>query len=61
MLYWLKVVDEDGVIVPQGQEGNLAIRVKPHRPFSLFTEYTVLLSYDVTKLHCSVYHPNQLN
>lgn len=52
LLYWLKVVDENGVIVPQGQEGNLAIRVKPHRPFSLFTGYTVLvLSYDVTLLH----------
>ncbi|XP_057191035.1 acyl-coenzyme A synthetase ACSM3, mitochondrial isoform X2 [Triplophysa rosa] len=38
--YDVQVVDEDGTIVPQGQEGNLAIRVKPHRPFSLFTEYT---------------------
>ncbi|XP_055059366.2 acyl-coenzyme A synthetase ACSM3, mitochondrial [Misgurnus anguillicaudatus] len=38
--YDVQVVDEDGVILPQGQEGNLAIRVKPHRPFSLFTEYT---------------------
>ncbi|XP_051985126.1 acyl-coenzyme A synthetase ACSM3, mitochondrial isoform X2 [Xyrauchen texanus] len=38
--YDVQVVDEDGFIVPQGQEGNLAIRVKPHRPFSLFTEYT---------------------
>lgn len=38
--YDVQVVDDDGVILPQGQEGNLAIRVKPHRPFSLFTEYT---------------------
>ncbi|KAG9278298.1 acyl-coenzyme A synthetase ACSM3, mitochondrial-like isoform X1 [Astyanax mexicanus] len=38
--YDVQVVDEEGNIVPQGTEGNLAIRVKPHKPFSLFTEYT---------------------
>ncbi|XP_066508049.1 acyl-coenzyme A synthetase ACSM3, mitochondrial-like isoform X2 [Hoplias malabaricus] len=37
--YDLQVVDEDGHIVPQGTEGNLAIRVKPYKPFSLFAEY----------------------
>uniref|UniRef100_A0A671KFS4 Acyl-coenzyme A synthetase ACSM3, mitochondrial-like n=1 Tax=Sinocyclocheilus anshuiensis TaxID=1608454 RepID=A0A671KFS4_9TELE len=38
--YDVQVVDEDGSVVPQGQEGDLGIRVKPDRPFSLFTEYT---------------------
>ncbi len=40
-LFWFKVLDEDGSVVPHGQEGDLGIRVKPDRPFSLFTEYTV--------------------
>ncbi|XP_052404246.1 acyl-coenzyme A synthetase ACSM3, mitochondrial isoform X2 [Carassius gibelio] len=38
--YDVQVVDEDGSVVPRGQEGDLGIRVKPQRPFSLFTEYT---------------------
>ncbi|XP_031416077.1 acyl-coenzyme A synthetase ACSM3, mitochondrial [Clupea harengus] len=38
--YDVQVIDDEGNIVPQGEEGNLAIRVKPHKPFSLFTEYT---------------------
>uniref|UniRef100_A0A672RQQ3 medium-chain acyl-CoA ligase n=1 Tax=Sinocyclocheilus grahami TaxID=75366 RepID=A0A672RQQ3_SINGR len=38
--YDVQVVDEDGSVVPHGQEGDLGIRVKPDRPFSLFTEYT---------------------
>ncbi|XP_067308739.1 acyl-coenzyme A synthetase ACSM3, mitochondrial isoform X2 [Pseudorasbora parva] len=38
--YDVQVVDEDGSVVPRGQEGDLGIRVKPERPFSLFTEYT---------------------
>lgn len=37
----LQVVNEEGNIVARGTEGNLAIRVKPDRPFSLFTEYLV--------------------
>uniref|UniRef100_A0A671P8Z0 medium-chain acyl-CoA ligase n=1 Tax=Sinocyclocheilus anshuiensis TaxID=1608454 RepID=A0A671P8Z0_9TELE len=41
--YDVQVVDEDGSVVPHGQEGDLGIRVKPDRPFSLFTEYTVHL------------------
>lgn len=44
-LFWFKVIDENGSVVPQGQEGNLGIRVKPDRPFSLFTEYTVHLPF----------------
>ncbi|KAL6467870.1 hypothetical protein MHYP_G00235470 [Metynnis hypsauchen] len=38
--YDVQVVNEEGHVVPRGTEGNLAIRVKPHKPFSLFTEYT---------------------
>ncbi|RXN20096.1 acyl-coenzyme A synthetase mitochondrial isoform X3 [Labeo rohita] len=38
--YDVQVVGEDGSVVPHGQEGDLGIRVKPDRPFSLFTEYT---------------------
>ncbi|KAG5286026.1 hypothetical protein AALO_G00010170 [Alosa alosa] len=38
--YDVQVIDDEGNIVPQGKEGNLAIRVRPHKPFSLFTEYT---------------------
>ena len=41
---WFQVVDEAGEVLPRGEEGNLGIRVKPHKPFSLFTEYTVLFS-----------------
>ncbi|XP_062843551.1 acyl-coenzyme A synthetase ACSM3, mitochondrial [Trichomycterus rosablanca] len=37
--YDVQVVDEEGNVVARGTEGNLAIRVKPQRPFSLFTEY----------------------
>ncbi|XP_046732405.1 acyl-coenzyme A synthetase ACSM3, mitochondrial isoform X2 [Silurus meridionalis] len=39
--YDVQVVNEEGTIVAPGTEGNLAIRVKPERPFSLFTEYLV--------------------
>uniref|UniRef100_UPI003AAC4940 acyl-coenzyme A synthetase ACSM3, mitochondrial n=1 Tax=Centroberyx gerrardi TaxID=166262 RepID=UPI003AAC4940 len=38
--YDVQVVDEKGAVLPKGVEGNLGIRVKPHKPFSLFTEYT---------------------
>ncbi|XP_056149876.1 acyl-coenzyme A synthetase ACSM3, mitochondrial [Lampris incognitus] len=38
--YDVQVVDDNGVVLPRGMEGNLGIRVKPHKPFSLFTEYT---------------------
>ncbi|XP_026999100.2 acyl-coenzyme A synthetase ACSM3, mitochondrial isoform X1 [Tachysurus fulvidraco] len=37
--YDVQVINEEGNIVDRGTEGNLAIRVKPDRPFSLFTEY----------------------
>ncbi|KAL0966478.1 hypothetical protein UPYG_G00295750 [Umbra pygmaea] len=38
--YDVQVVDEAGNVLPKGVEGNIGIRVKPHKPFCLFTEYT---------------------
>uniref|UniRef100_A0A8D0GIY8 medium-chain acyl-CoA ligase n=1 Tax=Sphenodon punctatus TaxID=8508 RepID=A0A8D0GIY8_SPHPU len=37
--YDVKIIDENGNILPPGEEGDIAIRVKPTRPFSLFTQY----------------------
>lgn len=33
------LVDEDGVELPAGTEGHLAVRVKPNRPLGFFREY----------------------
>ncbi|ETE64171.1 Acyl-coenzyme A synthetase ACSM4, mitochondrial, partial [Ophiophagus hannah] len=33
------IIDEDGKILPRGQEGDIAIRIKPKRPFSFFSHY----------------------
>ncbi|KAJ8284134.1 hypothetical protein COCON_G00029840 [Conger conger] len=38
--YDVQVVDDAGDVMPRGSEGNLAIRVKPHKPFCLFSGYT---------------------
>ncbi|XP_044289076.1 acyl-coenzyme A synthetase ACSM3, mitochondrial-like isoform X2 [Varanus komodoensis] len=38
--YDVQIIDEDGNILPPGKEGNIAIRIKPTRPFCLFTQYT---------------------
>ncbi|MBN3318073.1 ACSM3 synthetase, partial [Atractosteus spatula] len=38
--YNVQVVDEMGNIVPRGTEGNIAIKVKPQKPFCLFSGYT---------------------
>ncbi|CAL8345418.1 unnamed protein product [Merluccius merluccius] len=38
--YDVQIVDDEGTTLPKGAEGNIGIRVKPDRPFSLFTEYT---------------------
>ncbi|KAG7492022.1 hypothetical protein MATL_G00009780 [Megalops atlanticus] len=38
--YDVQVVDDAGKVVAPGTEGNLAIRVKPVKPFCLFTGYT---------------------
>ncbi|XP_026560054.1 acyl-coenzyme A synthetase ACSM4, mitochondrial-like [Pseudonaja textilis] len=37
--YEVQIVDEDGKILPHGQEGDIAIRIKPKRPFSFFSHY----------------------
>jgi len=37
--YDLQVVDADGNVVDSGEEGEIAIRVKPDRPAGLFREY----------------------
>ncbi|MFN8492734.1 MAG: AMP-binding protein [Caldilineaceae bacterium] len=33
------VVDDTGQILPPNKEGDIAVRVKPHRPLALFQEY----------------------
>ena len=35
----IAIVDEDGEEVPPGEEGQIAVRVKPERPVGLFKEY----------------------
>ncbi|XP_044289606.1 acyl-coenzyme A synthetase ACSM5, mitochondrial-like [Varanus komodoensis] len=37
--YDVQIVDDQGNILPPGEEGLVAIRVKPKRPFCLFSEY----------------------
>ncbi|XP_060548880.1 acyl-coenzyme A synthetase ACSM3, mitochondrial-like [Pantherophis guttatus] len=39
-VYDTQVIDENGNILPHGKEGDLALRIKPARPFCLFTQYT---------------------
>ncbi|XP_053551010.1 acyl-coenzyme A synthetase ACSM3, mitochondrial isoform X2 [Bombina bombina] len=38
--YDVQIVDENGNILSPGQEGDIAIRISPHGPFSLFSQYT---------------------
>ncbi|XP_062612284.1 acyl-coenzyme A synthetase ACSM3, mitochondrial-like [Saccostrea cucullata] len=35
----LEIVDDEGKILPNNVEGNIGLRVKPHRPVGLFTRY----------------------
>ncbi len=35
----LKVIDEEGNVLPPNKEGDIAVRVKPERPVGLFKEY----------------------
>lgn len=35
----VKILDENGTVLPPGQEGDIAVRVLPDRPFGLFTHY----------------------
>jgi len=35
----IRVIDDEGNEVPRGQEGDIAVKVKPNRPVGLFREY----------------------
>ncbi|XP_069726391.1 acyl-coenzyme A synthetase ACSM3, mitochondrial-like [Phaenicophaeus curvirostris] len=37
--YDVQIIDEHGAILPRGEEGNIAVRVQPERPFCMFSEY----------------------
>ncbi|XP_067329328.1 acyl-coenzyme A synthetase ACSM3, mitochondrial-like [Anolis sagrei] len=38
--YDTQIIDEEGNVLPSGKEGDIGIRIKPTRPFCLFTQYT---------------------
>ena len=42
---FVQIVDDNLGDVGPGVEGQLAVRVKPHRPIGLFTRYVVSWSY----------------
>nr|WP_238134333.1 AMP-binding protein [Calderihabitans maritimus] len=37
--FYVSVIDDEGNEVPPGQEGDIAVRIKPERPVGLFKEY----------------------
>ncbi|NXL72446.1 ACSM3 synthetase, partial [Leptocoma aspasia] len=37
--YDVQIVDDHGAVVPAGEEGTIAVRVRPTRPFCMFIEY----------------------
>ncbi|XP_071616482.1 acyl-coenzyme A synthetase ACSM4, mitochondrial-like isoform X6 [Heliangelus exortis] len=37
--YDVQIIDDHGAILPTGEEGNIAVRILPTRPFCLFSEY----------------------
>ncbi|NWW58762.1 ACSM3 synthetase, partial [Ifrita kowaldi] len=37
--YDVQIVDDRGAAVPAGEEGTIAVRVQPTRPFCLFSQY----------------------
>ncbi|KFV61568.1 hypothetical protein N307_05937, partial [Dryobates pubescens] len=37
--YDVQIIDEHGAVLPVGEEGTIAIRIQPMRPFCLFSEY----------------------
>uniref|UniRef100_A0ABM5EZT2 medium-chain acyl-CoA ligase n=1 Tax=Pogona vitticeps TaxID=103695 RepID=A0ABM5EZT2_9SAUR len=37
--YDVQIIDDQGNVLPPGKEGDIAIRIKPKRPFCLFTQY----------------------
>uniref|UniRef100_A0A8C3XUK4 medium-chain acyl-CoA ligase n=1 Tax=Chelydra serpentina TaxID=8475 RepID=A0A8C3XUK4_CHESE len=38
-LYDVQIIDENANVLPPGQEGEIAIRIKPKRPLGLFSKY----------------------
>ncbi|PKU43673.1 acyl-coenzyme a synthetase mitochondrial-like [Limosa lapponica baueri] len=45
--YDVQIIDDHGAILPVGEEGNIAIRIRPTRPFCLFSEYVVVKAFVV--------------
>ncbi|NXR58215.1 ACSM5 synthetase, partial [Rhadina sibilatrix] len=37
--YDVQIVDDQAAVVPAGEEGTIAVRVRPTRPFCMFTGY----------------------
>uniref|UniRef100_A0A8B9NUD8 medium-chain acyl-CoA ligase n=1 Tax=Apteryx owenii TaxID=8824 RepID=A0A8B9NUD8_APTOW len=37
--YDVQIVDDHGAILPAGEEGDIAVRIQPKRPFCLFSQY----------------------
>ncbi|NXY29713.1 ACSM3 synthetase, partial [Pomatorhinus ruficollis] len=37
--YDVQIIDDQGAVVPAGKEGTIAIRVRPKRPFCMFSGY----------------------
>uniref|UniRef100_A0A8C3V8K4 medium-chain acyl-CoA ligase n=1 Tax=Catharus ustulatus TaxID=91951 RepID=A0A8C3V8K4_CATUS len=38
-LSFVQIVDEQGAVVPAGEEGTIGVRVQPTRPFCMFSQY----------------------
>ena len=43
--YEVHIVDDEGNRLPSGEEGDIGVLVKPHRPVGLFTRYKVSICY----------------
>ena len=43
-----QVIDENGVETKHGVEGDIAVRIKPHRPLGLFSKYVVSTNSQIT-------------
>lgn len=37
--YDVQIIDDNGAVLPKGEEGNIAVKVQPSRPFCMFSEY----------------------
>ncbi|XP_069503273.1 acyl-coenzyme A synthetase ACSM3, mitochondrial-like [Ambystoma mexicanum] len=53
--YDVQITDENGNIQPPGKEGDISIRVKPTRPFCLFSQYTNDPEKTASTVHGSFY------